>query len=166
MLALGCKKWLLVPPLLLAVGLFLAVGCGGGSDGDKGGAAEGSGEEQDGELFVDPDAPVIDVALTEWALAPDAATAEAGPVTFSARNEGKAAHELVVVKTDTAADKLEAKNGKVDEDTAGEMIGEIEQFDAGKTLAKTFDLVPGHYVLLCNIEGHYGSGMHADFTVE
>jgi uncharacterized cupredoxin-like copper-binding protein len=26
-------------------------------------------------------------------------------------------------------------------------------------------LPAGHYVLICNIDGHYRAGMHADFTV-
>ena len=26
-------------------------------------------------------------------------------------------------------------------------------------------LAPGHYVVICNLPGHYASGMHADLTV-
>ena len=29
----------------------------------------------------------------------------------------------------------------------------------------TLSLTPGHYALICNIPGHYSSGMHTDFTV-
>jgi uncharacterized cupredoxin-like copper-binding protein len=29
----------------------------------------------------------------------------------------------------------------------------------------TLNLKKGRYVLICNIPGHYKSGMHADFTV-
>jgi uncharacterized cupredoxin-like copper-binding protein len=27
------------------------------------------------------------------------------------------------------------------------------------------DMTPGHYAIVCNLPGHYGAGMHQDFTV-
>lgn len=153
------RFFFLVPLLLLPVAL-LALACGGGEEEATATATE------EGELFVDPSAPVVDVSLNEFSLTPSVAKGEAGPVTFSADNEGKIPHELVIIKTDTAIDKLPVTNGKVDEDAAGETIGEIEEFQAGLTLAGTFDLAPGKYALICNIAGHYQSGMHAEFEVE
>jgi uncharacterized cupredoxin-like copper-binding protein len=35
----------------------------------------------------------------------------------------------------------------------------------GTTKTLTIDLAPGHYVFLCNLPGHYQSGMHVDVTV-
>jgi uncharacterized cupredoxin-like copper-binding protein len=44
-------------------------------------------------------------------------------------------------------------------------VGEISETDKGKVVTKTFDLAAGNYVLVCNIEKHYGQGMFAAFTV-
>ena len=161
---IGSAKLMMALAALMAAGLLLFSACGGGDDSDKA-AEEQSQGEGDGELFVDPAAPVINVALKEWGIVPSATKTDAGSVTFNVSNEGTKEHEFVVLKTDTPAEQLAWAQGKVDEDTAGEAVGEIAEFGAGKTLSKTFDLAPGHYVFICNVEGHYPSGMRADFTV-
>ncbi|MBI1885112.1 MAG: hypothetical protein HYS09_02155 [Chloroflexi bacterium] len=152
---------LLLPVALLALAM-LAAACGGG--GEEGAEEEGEGEEE--EFFLDPNAPVVDVALDEWSVTPTVTAGEAGGITFSATNNGGSDHELVIIKTDTPADELSVTGGKVDEEAAGEVIGEIEEFAAGETVAGTFDLAPGKYALICNIAAHYEQGMHAAFTVE
>jgi uncharacterized cupredoxin-like copper-binding protein len=120
----------------------------------------------------------VNVALQEWAVVPAVASVEHGKVTFAATNKGpEDAHELVVFKTDLGVRDLPANaDGKVDEEGAGlTMIGEIEEFDPGKTGSATFDLTPGRYVLVCNIvsdepdgtkESHYRLGMSTEFTVK
>ncbi len=164
------KAALALPILLAMLLLLLAAACGGDSTNDEGaGKPEAKSEEQgdEGELFVDPNAPVIDVSLKEWGVAPAKAAAEAGEITFAVNNSGTTEHEFVVLKTNTPADKLMAvQAAEVDEDTAGASQGEIEDIAPGQTVSKTFDLAPGHYVFICNIEGHYQFGMHANFTVE
>jgi len=120
----------------------------------------------------------VSVGLQEWAIVPAVATIQHGKVTFSAKNDGpEDAHELVVFRTDLGVRDL-PKNaeGKVDEEGAGlTTIGEIEEFDPGKTASATFDLAPGRYVLVCNIvqdepdgtkESHYIMGMSTEFTVK
>lgn len=118
----------------------------------------------------------VGVTLQEWAVLPEKDSVPAGKVTFQAKNSGPDdRHELVVIKTDLAPDALPANaDGKVQEDAAGiEMIGEIEEFDPGKTETAVFDLKPGKYVLICNIvedkgsskESHYMLGMRVPFTV-
>ena len=156
------KKWALALGGAIAVLSLLALGCGGGG-GEKADADKSWGDE---ELFVDPDAPVVNVELGDFFVKPEATEIEAGAVTFAVANKGKTQHEFVVLKTDTPADQLAVQDAKVDEDTAGESRGEIAEFDAGKTISKTFDLAPGHYIFLCNIKDHYGKGMHIDFTVK
>jgi uncharacterized cupredoxin-like copper-binding protein len=91
----------------------------------------------------------------------------AGSVTFQITNAGKIQHEFVVVKTDLAADKLPIKSGEseVDEDDAQlTHVDEVEDINPGDTPTLTVDLPAGHYVLFCNVAGHYQSGMHVDFT--
>jgi uncharacterized cupredoxin-like copper-binding protein len=115
------------------------------------------------------------VTLQEFAVVPDAASTDAGSVTFEATNEGpEDLHELVVIATDLDPQSLPTdENGAVDEAGEGiEVIGEIEEFDVGDTESATFELDAGSYVLICNIwdedeqESHYQEGMRTAFTVE
>jgi plastocyanin len=88
---------------------------------------------------------------------------KAGKVTVTFQNTGNRQHEMIVLKTDTAFDKLVVgSDNKVSEDAS---VGEISETDAGKTVTKTFDLAAGSYVLICNIEKHYAQGMRSAFTV-
>ncbi|HZP25451.1 MAG TPA: hypothetical protein VFB90_00195 [Dehalococcoidia bacterium] len=155
-------------PLLLFAGVSaLAFACGGDGGVEHIGSPEASatGTAQ-AELTVNPNAEVLNVQMGEWFVRPERSSARAGDLTLSARNGGTTLHELVVIKTDTAEDKLPATNGKVDEEKAGEVIGEIDQFNAGLTRAGTLNLKAGKYVFICNIVGHYELGMHAAFTVQ
>ncbi|MBI4493858.1 MAG: copper-binding protein [Chloroflexi bacterium] len=115
---------------------------------------------------ADPGA--VQIALSEWAVAPSVATVSAGAVTIQATNQGQLEHELVLLRTDLAPDALplQADGTRVDEDAAGEGVGEIEDLEAGTTGADTFDLAPGTYVLICNVPGHYQAGMVATLQVE
>jgi len=108
----------------------------------------------------------ITVALTNYTLLPSAASAKAGNVTFVATNSGAGVqHELIVIKTDLTADKLTVENDdKVNED-ALKSNGEVSELDPGKSGSVTLNLDAGHYVLICNVPGHYRLGMHTDFTV-
>jgi hypothetical protein len=126
------------------------------------------GDDEGGESTVA-------VTLQEFAVVPDAASTDAGSVTFEATNEGpEDLHELVVIATDLDPQSLPTdENGAVDEAGEGiEVIGEIEEFDVGDTESATFELDAGSYVLICNIwdedeqESHYQEGMRTAFTVE
>jgi uncharacterized cupredoxin-like copper-binding protein len=59
---------------------------------------------------------------------------------------------------------IEAEN-RIDEDAA-EAIGEVEETEPGQSGSANFNLKPGKYLLVCNIPGHYLSGMWAFLTVE
>ena len=107
----------------------------------------------------------VEATLTEFevTLSPD--TAPAGTVTFNVTNNGTQTHEFVVIKTDTPADELPVEDSTVSEDGV-EVVDEIEDLEAGATETLDVDLDAGHYVIICNVPGHYSSGMHMDFTVE
>jgi uncharacterized cupredoxin-like copper-binding protein len=113
----------------------------------------------------------VDVVLSDFNIAVDPSSVSAGEVTFNATNTSAAEeHELVIVKTDVAHDAFTAKAdnpNQVDEEAAGELIGEIEPEDLqpGASDSATFNLSEGNYVLLCNVPGHYQLGMHVAFAV-
>ncbi len=115
------------------------------------------------------------VVLDEWSIVDEetgatAFTANAGEITFEVHNEGRGSHNLVIIRTDLAADALpsaDVNNTFVDEEAAGEKIGEIEEFRGGGAMeVDSFTLTPGRYVLICNLFRHYDFGMFAELTVE
>lgn len=99
----------------------------------------------------------------EFSLVPQPGTAPAGKVTFRVKNEGATVHEFLVVRTTADASKLPVTNGQAEE---GSTVGESGDMKAGAAKDVTVDLTPGHYVLLCNLAGHYQGGMYANFTVK
>ena len=106
----------------------------------------------------------IAVTLSEWAVVPAQVKAPAGSITFAVANKGTQIHEFVVVKTDLKAETLPVVGDKIDESKLT-AVDEIENIEVGTTPTLTVDLAAGHYVLLCNIEGHFKQGMRVDFDV-
>jgi uncharacterized cupredoxin-like copper-binding protein len=108
----------------------------------------------------------IKATLLPNAIQLSATSVKAGAVTIDVSNgsDGNLTHELVVLKTDMADDKLQVTNGKVLEKTYNKM-GEVEDIVPGKSKRLTLRLAPGHYVLICNEPGHYAMGMHTSLLV-
>lgn len=104
----------------------------------------------------------VKVSLIEFKLTPSVKRVAAGKITFAVRNDGKIAHQFVVLRAKTSAGKLPtdgvqaAETGKV---------GKIGTFGPGVTKTLTLTLKPGHYALICNLPGHYKAGQFADLTV-
>ena len=46
------------------------------------------------------------------------------------------------------------------------VLGEDESVQLDERHQLDLDLDPGHYVLFCNLEGHYLGGMHVDLEVQ
>jgi len=103
----------------------------------------------------------VNVSLTDFKIAPTESTVPAGKVTFVAKNAGDEEHEMVVVRTNKSAGSL-LKGSEASEAGA---VDEIPEFKAGATKSLTVNLKPGHYVLLCNVPGHYKAGMFKNFVV-
>jgi uncharacterized cupredoxin-like copper-binding protein len=106
----------------------------------------------------------VSVGLSEWKVTPSTTTAAAGPVTFDVHNAGAQPHEMVVLKTTKAAAAL-GKAGTARLPETGH-AGEVATLKAGASGKTTIDLKPGHYVLICNLPGHWTAGMRSDFTVK
>jgi uncharacterized cupredoxin-like copper-binding protein len=145
---------ILTPTALLAAAAL--AGCGAGSDAQPAKQSSASAAKPPVERGGDPA-----VTLSEWKVATPSPQATAGNVTFDARNTGKTAHELVVIRTDKPAASL-GKGARVPEKGN---VGETGDLKPGASKKVTLALKPGHYALICNLPGHYMQGMHTDVTV-
>jgi uncharacterized cupredoxin-like copper-binding protein len=102
------------------------------------------------------------VTMDEFSLKAGPKSVTAGKVTFNVRNDGSDRHELVVLRTSKRASKLPQSGGRASEKGR---VGDTGTFAGGKSKRLTLSLKKGHYVLVCNLPGHYAGGMRADFTV-
>ena len=111
----------------------------------------------------------IRVTMDEFSIKLSATSAPAGKITFDVADQGKIAHELIVLKTDLAPNALKmsaADPTKVDEEAGAKNLGEVEDVAAGTTKSGTFDLPAGKYVLICNTPEHYKGGMTVAFELK
>jgi uncharacterized cupredoxin-like copper-binding protein len=113
-----------------------------------------------------PTGPVFDVEVKDFEIEPSLPTVEAGLVTLRVRNQGPTTHEFVLTRSGLPADELPlAADGlSVDEDRVVP-LGELAEVEAGATGLLTLPLTPGRYVVFCNLEGHYLTGMSASIEV-
>jgi uncharacterized cupredoxin-like copper-binding protein len=112
--------------------------------------------------------PGLDIAKATMGIKALPGVVKAGKVTFNVKNDSKdTVHEMIVMYLADSGKPLpylEAEN-RADEDKAGDK-GEVSELDPGETGILTVDLKAGKYLLICNVPGHYGAGMWAEFTVD
>ncbi|WP_313532251.1 plastocyanin/azurin family copper-binding protein [Shinella sp.] len=97
----------------------------------------------------------------------DQSTIKAGETTFLVHNDAMTEeHEMVLVKLKSADQKIDvvAAKHRIDEKQL-KSLGEVSELKPGADGQLKAKLVPGAYLLLCNIKGHYEAGMHAMLTV-
>ena len=119
---------------------------------------------------VAPAAPAtgpITVSLSEFKVSMPA-TIAAGQVTLNIRNDGTVAHELLVFKSPLAVSQYPKVNGAIDEEGPGiTKDSDGDNLDPGTTQTRTVDLsVPGTYVFVCNLPGHFAAGMYTTVVVK
>ena len=108
----------------------------------------------------------VGIQYNGYTIQPSRNTAKAGDVVFNISNQnGQVMHQLLVVQTDTSAAQLRLGTDTKADLTGMNVVAKVDQVDVGQAATLAAHLAPGHYVLLCNIVGHYQLGMHADFTV-
>jgi uncharacterized cupredoxin-like copper-binding protein len=110
----------------------------------------------------------VDVTLTgDYQIQLSSSTANAGEVTFNIENTASdIEHEFVIVKTDLSpSDMPTDDNGDVIEDQVN-IVTEQEAIQPGESSTLVANLEAGHYVLMCNLPGHFMQGMHTEFTVQ
>jgi uncharacterized cupredoxin-like copper-binding protein len=121
-----------------------------------------------GGLAVPQGSRVLHVDERDFALHLQATTLRAGTYVFVDTNHGPSAHELVMWKTNDPADRLPLlPNHRVNEDSPAlsSVMDSGTSLDPGQTHLLTATLAPGHYVIACNLPGHFLSGMHLDVIV-
>ena len=93
----------------------------------------------------------------------------AGLTRFMVTGVGPTMHEFNVVRTRAGRKDLPVGNDHLVDDQNPhpdfDHLGEVEGIDIGQHKSLTISLPPGHYVLYCNMDGHYAFGMNADLTV-
>jgi len=110
----------------------------------------------------------VNVRLEDFKLRRDVPVVPAGTVVLHVLNEGPTTHEVSVIRTDRAPDKLPLRRDglTINEDAPGmDFINEAEGLDIGDRRTLALHLPAGNYVLYCNMDGHYLGGMHASLTV-
>ena len=141
---------------LLVAGALVAIGCGEDRGASSTSTSTTAGSSSGGQE--------IEVGLNEWKVTVEAPSVGKGDVKFEADNEGKTPHELVVVKSDTKAGDLKVEGGKAKID--GETLGTASNVGPGEHKDVEVELEAGHYILLCNLPGHYEQGMSTDLDVQ
>jgi hypothetical protein len=110
----------------------------------------------------------VNLLLDDFRIQEDTTVVPAGTVSFRILNHGPTSHEVNVIRTNRAPDKLPLQRDglTVDDEAAGiDFLDNVSGLDIDERHTLTLDLAPGHYVLYCNLEGHYLGGMHAALTV-
>ena len=112
-------------------------------------------------------APHLDLSKATMGMRLSPPSAPAGEVTFIVKNSSKdTIHEMIVMYRQDPTKLLPFidNENRVDEDKAGDK-GEVSELNPGQSGSLTVTLAPGKYVLVCNVPGHYGAGMWAEFEV-
>ena len=109
--------------------------------------------------------PSLYVDVSDFKLVTDHPTIAAGHVVVGIRNHASMLHELVVIKTDLAPDQLpvDGATAKAKEDGK---VGELLNIAGGASRKLVLELIPGKYVLICNVAGHYQLGMRVGLEVQ
>lgn len=105
------------------------------------------------------------VSLREWAIDVSTPVTKAGIVKLAIRNDGSVPHDLVVVKSDLAPNRLPTASGRV-ELSQVTTVTQTALLPPGDRAEASFTVERGRYIVLCNVIGHYNSGQFTSFTVE
>lgn len=128
----------------------------------------------------DPTA-TVEVRMTESAIAVSETSVRAGRVAVRTRNAGRQEHELLIVATDLAPDRIPIGLDGPAVQLAGRVVfgkphshsqshasarpGVYDHLLAGHSRRDEMELAPGRYVLLCTLPGHYQAGQRAGLLV-
>jgi uncharacterized cupredoxin-like copper-binding protein len=109
---------------------------------------------------------VVNVTERDFAISITPRHVQAGTVVLRAHNRGPDQHELIVArvrdpKLPLRSDGLTVSEERLDKET----VGVLEPGAPNSVRDLRVELKPGHYVLFCNMSGHFMGGMRADLVV-
>lgn len=107
----------------------------------------------------------VTIDMKDYSVTVTPSTFKAGTIKFGVRNLGAMAHQFDLIKTDLAADKLPVDNASAKAKEDG-LVKQLLNIPPGKVATISGDVQPGHYVIICNVAGHYQLGMRAEFKAE
>jgi uncharacterized cupredoxin-like copper-binding protein len=92
--------------------------------------------------------------------------AQAGTIDFHVENHGPDAHELLIARVTNGRLPLRSDGLTVNEEgLQRQIVGSLEPGAPNAVRDLDVHLKPGHYVLFCNMSGHFMGGMHVNLTV-
>ena len=109
-----------------------------------------------------------DMSKVTMGIALSTEAVKTGQVTFEVFNSSKdMVHEVIIARLKDMTTPLAylATDRKVDEEKSEYHLGEVSELEPGMTGALRLELKPGHYLIYCNIQGHYMAGMWTILTV-
>jgi hypothetical protein len=107
----------------------------------------------------------IQVTLHDDRIEFDESLVPAGRLALDIRNEGALVHEVEVFSGATEGQLLAVSRAVADTTGLG-LVDEVENILAGSAASLVVDLSSGTYLIICNLPGHYQSGMWTYVTVE
>jgi uncharacterized cupredoxin-like copper-binding protein len=116
-----------------------------------------------------PGTSSMNIELREFRIGSPTTTVSPGQVTFEIGNEGTVQHELLLFKSDLDPSKYpHDTDGSIQEDGAGiSKVSDGDNINVGGSQTRLVDLTaPGRYLLVCNLPGHFKSGMFTPLIVE
>ena len=138
-----------------AVALTSGLGCGASTRSRRGGARVGVLASR-----------AVGFSVRGYFVRPGHVSLSAGKANIEVANRGPQTHELVILRTDSPSNRLPVRGDRVLEHEAGKNYGEVDDLAPGQRRSLSASLPPGHYVLICNLPGHYERGMRAALTVQ
>jgi uncharacterized cupredoxin-like copper-binding protein len=111
---------------------------------------------------------VVRITERDFHIAASAQHVRAGAVDLSVHNQGPDDHELIVVKEHPGTPLPMRRDGvTLDEERLLPVTVEpaLEPGRPGGVRELRLHLTAGHYVLFCNMAGHYLGGMHTELVV-
>ncbi len=134
--------------------------------GEDGEPPAANGEPTPGAT-VEDGSILVGLVDPDWAVTASPAIVPAGDLTLSVENQGNLIHNLRVIRTDLDADQLPiGPDGFTVDEANLNVVLSLADLRAGDLVDSEVTLEAGGYVLLCNIPGHYDSGMRIAITVE
>ena len=115
------------------------------------------------------DSATLAVSLREFSIGASSTTVTPGIKTLQITNTGTIQHELLVFRSDLAPSSypIDPSTGDINEDASGiTKVSDGDNIDPGGSQSRAVDVSqPGTYTFICNLPGHFRSGMVATFTV-